>query len=85
MISVIVAVYNVKEYLENCIESIIKQTYNNIEIILIDDGSYDGSEKICVRYADIDSRIKVIHHRQQILYNLQSLFLSPPFSFRKNM
>lgn len=42
MISVIVAVYNVKEYLENCIESIIKQTYNNIEIILIDDGSYDG-------------------------------------------
>lgn len=65
MISVIVAVYNVKEYLENCIESIIKQTYNNIEIILIDDGSYDGSEKICDRYADIDSRIKVIHQQNQ--------------------
>ena len=63
LISVIVPVYNVEPYLSEAIESIIQQTYKNLEIILVDDGSTDGSGEICDRYAIIDSRIKVI--RQQ--------------------
>jgi len=61
LISVIVPVYNVEPYLKKCIESIINQTYNNLEIILVDDGSFDKSGEICDEYASIDSRIKVIH------------------------
>lgn len=61
LISIVVPVYNVQKYLENCIESIIGQTYTSIEIILVDDGSTDKSSSICDKYAEIDSRIKVIH------------------------
>lgn len=61
MISIIVPVYNVEKYLSRCIESIINQTYTDLEIILVDDGSPDGSGKICDDYAALDSRIKVIH------------------------
>lgn len=61
LVSIIVPVYNVKEYLERCIQSVIEQTYVEIEIILIDDGSNDGSEDICDRFAQQDVRIKVIH------------------------
>lgn len=61
LISVIVPVYNVEGYLERCIDSIIAQTIENIEIILVDDGSTDSSGLICDRYAEIDNRIKVIH------------------------
>lgn len=60
-ISVIIPVYNVEKYLEECIQSVIEQTYKNLEIILIDDGSEDGSGRICDEYAKRDSRIKVIH------------------------
>ena len=60
-ISVVVPVYNVEKYLERCIESIIKQTYQNLDIILVDDGSTDSSGKICDFYATKDSRINVIH------------------------
>lgn len=60
-ISVIVPVYNIKSYLDRCINSIINQTYRNLQIILIDDGSTDGSELICDRFAAIDHRIIVIH------------------------
>lgn len=60
-ISVIVPVYNVEEYISECIESIICQTYSNIEIILIDDGSDDKSGKICDQYKERDNRIRVIH------------------------
>lgn len=60
-ISVIVPVYNVKEYLAQCIDSIVSQTYRNLEIILVDDGSTDGSGEICDRYAAGDSRILCIH------------------------
>ncbi len=60
-ISIVVPVYNTKEYLTQCIESIIGQTHHNMEIILVDDGSNDGSELICDEYAGEDSRIKVIH------------------------
>ena len=60
-ISVIVPVYNVESYLEECLESIIIQTYSNLEIILVNDGSTDNSGKICDLYNKKDNRIKVIH------------------------
>ena len=62
-VSVIVPVYNVEKYIGRCIESIIKQSYKNLEIILIDDGSKDNSGKICDEYAQKDNRIKVIHKK----------------------
>lgn len=61
LISVIVPVYNTQDYLARCIESIREQTYTNLEIVLVDDGSSDKSSDICDNYALIDSRIKVIH------------------------
>lgn len=61
MISVIIPVYKVERYLEKCIESIQKQTFKDLEIILIDDGSPDKCGKICDDFADKDKRIKVIH------------------------
>lgn len=59
--SVIVPVYNTESYLERCIDSILNQTYDNFELILVDDGSKDSCAGICDRYADADSRIRVIH------------------------
>lgn len=61
MISVIVPIYNVEEYVRECIESIIDQVYYDLEIILVDDGSTDNSGIICDNYAKLDSRIQVIH------------------------
>lgn len=61
MISIIVPVYNVEPYLAQCIESILRQTYRNFELILIDDGSTDRSGTICDEFAAQDSRIRVIH------------------------
>lgn len=63
-ISVIVPVYNVEKYLNECIESIIKQTYKNLQIILIDDGSTDNSGTICRNFANKDNRIEVYHLKQ---------------------
>lgn len=65
LISVIIPVYQVEPYLKHCIESVINQTYCNLEIILVDDGSTDGSGEICDQYADKDNRIKVIHQENQ--------------------
>lgn len=65
MISVIVPVYNTAEQLLKCIESILNQTYEDIELILIDDGSTDGSETIVDKYAAKDSRIKIVHQENQ--------------------
>ena len=61
LISIVVPVYNVEKHLERCIDSLISQTYKNIEIILVNDGSTDLSGKICDRKSKCDSRIKVIH------------------------
>jgi len=61
MISVIVPVFNVERYLSKCLDSICAQTYRNLEIIIIDDGSTDKSPQICDEYAKQDERIKVIH------------------------
>ena len=60
-ISVIVPVYNVEQYLERCVDSIINQTYTNLEIILVNDGSTDNSGKLCDELAKKDERIRVIH------------------------
>lgn len=61
MISLIVPVYNVSAYIDQCVRSILAQTYSDLQIILVDDGSTDGSEKSCDRFADEDDRIVVIH------------------------
>lgn len=61
LISIIVPIYNIEQYISKCINSIICQTYSNIEIILVDDGSTDTSGLICDEFAKFDSRIKVIH------------------------
>lgn len=61
MISIIVPIYKVEKYLHQCVDSIINQTYKNIEIILVDDGSTDKCPEICDDYAKSDSRVKVVH------------------------
>ena len=61
LISIIIPVYKVEKYLEKCIQSVIKQTYENLQIILVDDGSPDNCGKICDEYAKKDHRIEVIH------------------------
>ncbi len=58
LISIIIPVYNMEKYLERCLDSVINQSYKNIEILLIDDGSTDSSSNICLRYSKMDSRIK---------------------------
>lgn len=63
LITVIVPVYNVEKYINRCIESIINQTYKNLEILFVDDGTPDNSAKICQDYADKDSRITVLHKK----------------------
>ncbi len=64
-VSIIVPVYQVKEYLDMCIQSLRAQTYRNLEIILIDDGSTDGSGQLCDQYAGEDVRIKVLHQKNK--------------------
>ena len=65
MISVIVPVYNVEEYLEECLESIRHQSYTDIEVILVNDGSTDSSKEICERFCQADSRFKLINQENQ--------------------
>jgi glycosyltransferase involved in cell wall biosynthesis len=65
LVSIIVPVYRVEDYLGRCIESILAQTYSEFELILIDDGSPDGSGIICDKYAQSDPRIRVIHQKNQ--------------------
>ena len=63
LISVIIPVYNVEKYLEKCVNSILNQTYKNMEIILVDDGSLDRSGEICDKLREEDKRISVIHKK----------------------
>lgn len=65
LVSIIVPVYNVEKYVSDCIESIIKQTYSNIEIIIINDGSTDDSYNVCQKYAELDSRMIVINKKNE--------------------
>lgn len=68
LVSVIIPVYNVEKYLMACVNSVISQTYKEIEIILVDDGSPDSSGKMCDELAKKDSRIKVIHKKRRLEY-----------------
>lgn len=63
LISIVVPIYNVEKYIPECVDSIIAQTYENIEIILVNDGSTDNSGSVCEEYAKKDARIKVIHKK----------------------
>ena len=63
LISIIIPIYNVEKYLKRCVESVVNQTYKNLEIILVDDGSPDNCGKICDEFARKDERIKVIHKK----------------------
>ena len=61
LISVVIPVYKVEEYLDQCVGSVLKQTYENIEVILVDDGSPDACPQKCDEYAQLDRRVRVIH------------------------
>ena len=63
LISVIIPVYKVERYLDKCVNSVLSQTYTNLEIFLVDDGSPDNSGMMCDKYARDDSRVKVIHKK----------------------
>lgn len=63
LISVIIPAYNIEQYIGKCVESVIKQSYTEMEVILVDDGSTDGTSEICDKYAIKDDRIKVIHRK----------------------
>ena len=64
-ISVVVPVYNAELYLQRCVNSILSQAYSDFELILVDDGSQDGSGQICDEYAAQDSRVVVIHKKKR--------------------
>ena len=61
LISIVIPVYNVEKYLNRCVVSVVKQTYSNIEIILVDDGSKDNSGDLCEEWKKKDNRIVVVH------------------------
>lgn len=65
LVSVVIPVYNVEKYLDRCIESVVNQTYKDLEIILVDDGSTDNSSLMCDEWGTKDSRIKVVHKENQ--------------------
>ena len=65
LLSIIVPIYNVEQYLDRCIQSILNQTYQNLEIILVDDGSTDNSGEICDAFMMQDERVRVFHQENQ--------------------
>lgn len=75
LVSIIIPVYNIIPYLDECIESVIRQTYSKIEIILIDDGSTDGSQLICDQYSAQDKRVKVFHQENHGLSSARNIGL----------
>lgn len=75
MISIIIPVYNVESYLRKCLDSVIHQTYQNLDIIIVNDGSTDDSGKICDNYQRIDSRVRVFHKKNEGLSSARNLGL----------
>ncbi|MEF2629635.1 glycosyltransferase family 2 protein [Megamonas funiformis] len=74
-ISIIIPIYNVEQYLSQCLDSVINQTYKNLEILLINDGSTDNSGKICDNYAKLDNRIRVFHKKNEGVSSARNLGL----------
>lgn len=74
-VSVIIPVYNVEKYIDKCMESVLNQTYSNLEIILVDDGSPDNSGKMCDEYTVKDNRVKVIHKENGGLSSARNMAL----------
>lgn len=72
LVSVIIPAYNIEDYIGRCLDSIISQTYKNLEIIVVDDGSRDHTGEILDNYAKKDRRIKVIH-KEMAAYHLQEI------------
>ena len=69
LVSVIIPVYNVAPYLREALDSVVNQTYKELEIIIVDDGSTDGSASICEEYASADSRINEAYIKNRLLLN----------------
>ena len=65
LISVIIPVYNSEKFLNRCVDSVLKQSYKELDIILIDDGSSDKSGEMCDQYAQMDKRVRVIHQKNR--------------------
>lgn len=76
LLSIIIPVYNSHKYLEKCLSSVMRQSYDNLEIIIVDDGSTDGSSEICDRYAVDDKRFKVIHKSNEGLVSARKVGVS---------
>ena len=75
LVSVIIPVYNVSRYLPQCLDSVTSQTYQNLEIVIVDDGSTDGSGSICAHYAERDDRILLIRSENKGLASARNLGL----------
>ena len=73
LVSVIVPVYKVEPYLDRCVASILAQTYPNLEVILVDDGSPDNCPALCDAWAQRDARIRVIHKKNAVIMSTSSL------------
>ncbi|WP_049945250.1 glycosyltransferase family 2 protein [Butyrivibrio sp. AC2005] len=75
LVSIIIPVYNVKKYLKRCVDSVLAQTYQNIEVLLINDGSTDGTDIICDNYANNDKRVRVFHRNNSGVANVRNFGL----------
>lgn len=75
VVSIVIPIYNVEAYLKQCLETIVNQTYPNLEIILVNDGSTDRSDEFCKKYANTDNRVVYVSHENRGVSALETLDL----------